>query len=427
MSHYLRRFITNKKDVRNAVAFAHYSTYSRTNHKTPMAPTPKSNRKSKRSGKRRLSIAATPHTRGRSISRMASRTRSISMRSRTRTRSRSSAWSSGGGEQETKGLDHYRMTVRIHPKKYPKGLCPSNTYTDIRSTNVTSLGGRQLYQDIISYCTPDDLLTAQTAAVAGGTLTAPTVYKQSIALFDLNADQRNTGGSLIGAAQIPAQDFLYISSINVMIDMMNQFDAPCEIEFYIVIQKKASFTSPASAIGLGLTNQAMGLGVATQATAGYTVAPNTGYLTSSVPYTQPENSTYWTGQHKVIGRKIIHMASASTAKLSLSINLNVSVSKQVAAIAQANGEFFMAGKTVTIMARILGGIAMDGTGAAPAPTYAPAAVAMMIKSTQKVHPYAKSKKGPQIRTAMWGASAAAYADTTIWNEAGIPADIIANA
>lgn len=349
--------------------------------------------------KRRHTISATPHNKRQHVKHMASRSKS----------SHTSV-----AEQQPGTVSVIHMKFGNKTSKIPKNITGVVKYRQIQPVRSTSTFGAQSYTNIMSCCTAGQFITSSAEAVAAGTISAPTQFQSAQAWFDLNPNQKNTGGTLIGVEASPSVDFVYVSYVTATIDLQNQTPVPCEIDLYGWSCTQNTNSAPATIMTF-TSDLAMGTAVATQPTAGYAITGTTGNINPQVPGVTPKHVPDFKNFYKIQESKNIKLASGEYKRVFITIGVHQTYSKESIVADYTASTIFMKHKTFGVLARQLGMPVVDVTGGDDICTYGNTQVGMMVNWVTNLHFFTQATKKQPLQQVMWGASVPLAANAKFMN------------
>nr|WAE42662.1 MAG: capsid protein [Cressdnaviricota sp.] len=311
------------------------------------------------------------------------------------------------------GYEYVVMNYKNTPN-WPKKLMATNKYRDIYPFRVASTAGQQNFQPLAYLCTPSQMLISTTQAVGANQLTHPTIIEATNGFFDMNPNEFTSGG--IGApasggafaVQTPPTDMLYVSTVNIQMDIQNATTAPAYLEIYLLEATKPTVSTLESNTALGFTNLRLGQTNATQPTPAFAVTGVAGAATINVPGVLPKQSPSYKHFYKELQVKKFRLAPAQFENININFGIHKSYDKDVATQNYNQNLLQFPGKTFIVAMLLRGGISQDETAPGPGPqsiTYGFGEVMGIMNVEYNIHHYTMAAKKAKVLDVSWGITA----------------------
>jgi len=176
------------------------------------------------------------------------------------------------------------------------------------------------------------------------------------AAFDLNPNQTNTGSGVFGTVTRPLQDRIICKHLTVDFQFSNASNAPCVVILYWLLSLKPQPTAPDSTWINLLTQRAMGIGSAGNASqSGGTITPGTaGAATYNLYGESPTSLPEFRKNYRILCERSYPMPSGHVQHVPYRVNFNKMYDKALASQYSAAGNVAYPGGTVYLMALVRG-------------------------------------------------------------------------
>lgn len=274
--------------------------------------------------------------------------------SRVRTRTRTPASmantvKSGIGYRKfTKSRVSRKSAIKL---KKRKGLGRFR-YTEEQQGRMTSSTGQQGAQDILAYGTADQILSNSTTA-------GPAYGVSNLGYFSMNPNDYLTGSQLFTAGYKPANDRIFMNSLDYTMKLTNTENAACELTLYWCLAKKSGLQNfPCGGWDQALLTNGINQGVNVPAPAGGTAGVGgfpTRFQWGEKPFANKTMRENW----KCLKKTVVPLASGSTETVVFNYNVDKLIKKDVIA---AQGAAIQQNITVCCFYILSGQVVADKTG-----------------------------------------------------------------
>jgi len=251
-------------------------------------------------------------------------------------------------------------TIKISHKgdKFPKGIGSAFKTSLGYQGFITGNAGKQIVKDLSSVCTTNMFITSSGINC--------TIDQANQNFFDLNPQRFITGSADYTAGQASKIDNLFVSTVTIHYNFVNNTNTETELDLYFLKCKSSGGTgsAPATAWSTGLSDTTL-VGALNRnessPTPGYGVAGTMGTIVTTALYAKPQDSQLFKKYWSIEGVKTFNMAGGATARLSAEIIIDKKFSLEQLTLQNSQGMIYVPNKTYTVLAVAKGQCVVDKT------------------------------------------------------------------